>query len=128
MSRTRERSQLRKYAIAALVITLATLVTWVATGRDAYTKFQIVERTKSSVDADDPLAGTGFYEDEAAQEKIVVRDEFHLGLFPTPQGLFDKHMLSVASILGLTWGVWLAAWLARRMSRAARVGVSETVT
>ena len=119
---------MRKYALAALVISLATMVTWVATGRDAYTKFQVVERTTASVDADDPLAGTGFYEDEEAQEKIVVRDEFRLGLFPSPQGLFDKHMLSVATILGLTWGLWMAAWLARRMRRASRVSVSATVT
>jgi hypothetical protein len=29
-------------------------------------------------------------------------------------------MLSVASILGLTWGLWLVGWFARRMRGAAR--------
>ena len=117
-----------KYAMAALAITVATLVTWVATGRDAYTKFEVVERTTTSVDADDPLAGTGFYEDEAAQEKIVVRDEFRLGFLPAPQGLFDKHVLSVATILGVTWGLWLVTWWVRRSSRTAHAGVRQVVS
>lgn len=117
-----------KTMMAALVITLATLTTWIATGRDAYTKFTIVEHTTSSVDADDPLAGTGFYDDESAESKIVVRDEFRLGLFPAPQGLFDKHMLSVVTLLGLTWGLWLVAYWVRRSSRAAQAGVHQIVS
>jgi hypothetical protein len=99
-----------KSVLLAVAISLATLLTWAATGRDAYTKFQVVESTTRAVDPSDPLAGTGFYADETAQEQVVVRDEFRLGLLPTPQGLFDKHLLSVSTILILTWGVWMLHW------------------
>lgn len=115
-----------KAILTAWAITVATLVTWVATGRDAYTKFEVVEHATRRVDESDPLAGTGFYDDESAQDEVIVRDEFHLGFLPTPQGFFDKHLISVGSILGLTWGLWLLAWWVRRhrktASRALGVG------
>jgi len=104
--------------IIAVVVSIATLTTWVVTGRDAYTKFQVVERSASAVDPSDPLAGTGFYEDETAREQVTVRDAFRLGLLPTPGGLLDKHMLSVSTILAMTWGIWVVAWWLRR--RAVR--------
>ena len=107
-----------RLSLAAIVITLATLITWVATGRDIYTKFEVVERVTKAVDESDPLAGTGFYEDEAAQEEIVIRDGFRLGLLPAPQGLLDKHMISVISVLGVTWGLWLTIWWVKRSRRA----------
>jgi hypothetical protein len=109
-----------KSVLLAVAISLATLVTWAATGRDAYTKFQVVESTSRAVDPTDPLAGTGFYENETAQEQIEVGDEFRLGLLPTPQGLFDKHLLSVSTILIPTWGVWMLYWR-RRSRRTYRV-------
>ena len=66
---------------------------------------------------DDPLAGTGFY-DDARIETIERRDEFHLGLLPTPQGLLDKHILSVASILGPTWALPLfLLWVRTRRQK-----------
>ena len=111
----------------ALAITVATLATWIATGRDAYTKFEVVERTSKAVDASDPLAGTGFYDDDSAQEEIVVRDEFRLGFLPAPQRLFDKHLLSVSSILGVTWGAWLLTWWVRR-SRRTTLQAPQIVT
>ena len=101
--------------VLAAVVTIGTVVTWLVTDRHYYTKFEVVEKVKAPVAEDDPLAGTGFYDDESA-ETTVRRDEFHLGLLPTPQGLLDKHVLSVASLLGATWGSCLALlwWLRRR--------------
>jgi hypothetical protein len=102
-----------KSALLATAISLATLVTWAVTGWDAYTKFQVVESTRQAIDSSDPLAGTGFYEDETAQEQVQVREQFRLGLLPTPQGLFDKHLLSVTTILFVTWGLWVLSWWLR---------------
>ena len=109
----------RLFTVLALAITLAALATWGLTGRHYYTKFEVVEKIAVQVDEDDPLAGTGFY-DEDGLEETVHRDEFHLGLLPTPQGLLDKHLLSVSTVVGTTWGLWavFAWWLPRR--RAAR--------
>jgi hypothetical protein len=81
----------------------------------------VVERSTHEVDAADPLAGTGFYDDDSATEDIVVRNAFRLGFLPTPQGLFDKHMISVSSILAATWGLWLIAWRVRRRRRVPRL-------
>jgi hypothetical protein len=50
-----------------------------------------------------------------------VRNAFRLGFLPTPQGLFDKHMISVSSILAATWGLWLIAWRVRRRRRVPRL-------
>ena len=103
---------------AALFITLATVVTWIATDRHSYTKFEVVESVEVAPDIDDPLAGTGFYDKETV-EKTVRRPEFHLGLFPTPQSILDKHMLSVAVVLASVWGPFtvLLAWSHRRRWR-----------
>lgn len=90
-----------------LVATIATLAVWITTGRNYYTKFEVVERVEVSADPDDPLAGTGFYDDEEPGYETVRRGEFHLGLLPTPQGLLDKHAVSVVSILVPAWAVCL---------------------
>ena len=107
----------KSFGIAA-VITLATAVVWGATGGDFYTKYQIVETIESEVDANDPLVAVGFYEG-TTQTQTVTRNEFHLGLLPTPQGIFDKHALSVASIAGPTWvaAISFAWWTRRRVLR-----------
>ena len=107
--------------VLAVVVTIGTVVTWLATDRHYYTKFEVVEKVKVPVAEDDPLAGTGFYEGQSS-EKVVTRDEFHLGLLPTPQGLFDKHILSVASLVGATWGLCLPLlwWLRRRRRKEAK--------
>ncbi len=104
----------------ALLVTAGAVVTWMATGRHYYTKFEVVERVEEPVADDDPFAATGFY-DGGSVETTVRRDEFHLGLFPTPQGVLDKHALSVASILGPVWGLVLGIilWQNRRRKRAA---------
>jgi len=101
----------------AIAVTLATVVVWQATGGDYYTKFEVVEEADVQVDRDDPLAAAGFYEGDSSKQ-VVTRDEFRLGLLPTPEGLLDKHVVSVASISG---PVWLAAiglaWWSRRKER-----------
>jgi hypothetical protein len=105
-------------AIVGLV-TLITLGLWIGTDRHFYTKFEVVETVSQTIDPDDPLAGTGFYDGETA-EVTVTRSEFHLGLLPTPSGLLDKHALSVVSILGPTWVAALGWWWLRRRSDRAR--------
>jgi len=100
-------------ALAALV-TLATLITWQMTGGDYYTKFEVVEQIAAPVDPNDPLAAAGFYEN-ASQTKTVTRPEFRLGLLPTPSGLFDKHVVSVVSIVAPVWLIALSlVWWRRR--------------
>lgn len=108
----------------ALLMSLAVLAVWLATGADAYTKFTVVEQQPRVIDPDDPLAATGFYddaEDGTADLQTVTRDEFRLGLLPTPQGLFDKHALSVASLLGPVWAAaLLGLWLTRKPKSTAQ--------
>ena len=106
--------------VLAAMLTIGAFATWLATGRHYFTKFEVVEKVKVAVAEDDPLAGTGFYDDESV-EKTLRRDEFHLGLLPTAQGLFDKHILSVASVVAPTWGSCLVLlwWLRRRRRRRA---------
>lgn len=94
--------QTRIILVLAALVTLATLIAWQMTGGDYYTKFEVIEQVETPVDQNDPLAAAGFYEN-ASQTKTVTRPEFHLGLLPTPSGLFDKHALSVVSIVSPVW-------------------------
>ncbi|MBD3257283.1 hypothetical protein GF377_02530 [candidate division GN15 bacterium] len=107
--------------ILVAVLTLTVVVTWQATGGDWYTKYQVVEQVTAKADPDDPLVAAGFY-DDGATTKTVTRDEFRLGLLPTPSGVFDKHAVSVASIAGPLWLLGLGVfWYDRRRSRRGRV-------
>ena len=77
-------------------------------------KAKIVETIEVQVDPDDPLAGTGFFEG-TTEEKTVERDAFQLGIFPTPAGLIDKHLVSVATILAPVWSlIGIGVWRQRR--------------
>ncbi|MCZ6688127.1 MAG: hypothetical protein O7H41_00785 [Planctomycetota bacterium] len=103
--------------LLGVVVTLATLATWMATGMSPYTKFKIVETIEVEVDPDDPFAGTGFFEG-TTEEKTVERDAFQLGIFPTAGGLIDKHMVSVATILFPVWSlIGIGAWRRRRAKK-----------
>ncbi|MBD3220571.1 hypothetical protein GF314_04970 [bacterium] len=106
----------RGLLIASLVVTAAAIVLWLATGGDAYTKYRVVETVAREVDPDDPLAAAGFYDEDATE--TTSRDEFRFGLLPTPQGLFDRHVVSVATFAGPMWAVTIAAfiWSRRRAS------------
>jgi hypothetical protein len=105
----------------AVAISLASVVTWQATGGDYYTKYEVVEQVETAVDSDDPLASTGFYETDA-QTETVTRSEFRFGLLPTPSGVFDKHLLSVVSVNGPVWILAIVAMICvyRREVTAAR--------
>lgn len=104
---------------AAVLITALTVIVWQATGGDYYTKFEVVEQVEQTVDPDDPLAGTGFYDDDS-RTQTTTRETFRLGLLPTPSGLFDRHTLSVVTLLSPTWGaVLLYVFFVRRRRRVA---------
>ena len=102
---------------AALVISAAAIITWQATGGDSYTKYQVVEKVEAEIDPNDPLAQAGFYDEESVTE-TVTRDEFRLGLLPTPSGLIDKHAISVVSILLPVWIIAvIVLWFSKRRTR-----------
>ena len=96
----------RAITATAAVLTIVAVATWLLTGAHSYTKYRVVEQVETTVETDDPLAATGFY-DEAVKTETVEREEFHLGLLPTPQGLIDKHAVSVASVAGPAWAAAL---------------------
>jgi hypothetical protein len=102
--------------VVSLLVTVAALVTWRVTGGDYFTKFEVVEEIERLVAPDDPLAGTGFYDNDT-QRTTDVRKEFHLGLFPLASGLFDKHWLSVSSVVTPFWVITLGVWWRARRSR-----------
>ncbi|GAB4324119.1 MAG: hypothetical protein Kow0074_16840 [Candidatus Zixiibacteriota bacterium] len=105
---------------AILTVTIASVVTWQATGGDWYTKYQIVEQVESQPDPNDPLAAAGFYEGNSPVQ-TVTRDEFRFGLLPTPSGIFDRHVLSVASVTGPLWVFGLGfMWLQWRRTKRNR--------
>ena len=93
--------------LAAAVVTIASIMVWQATGGDWYTKYEVVEQVEVNPDPNDPLAAAGFYEGGKIIETIT-RDEVRFGLLPTPSGLFDRHSLSVVSIVIPIWGLGLA--------------------
>lgn len=106
----------------SLVVTIAAFVTWQVTGGDYYTKFEVIEQIESQVNPDDPLAGTGFYDDDSKKE-TVVQQGLRFGLLPTPNGLLDKHLISVASVATPPWMIVFGLVLVdrrRRKSRRAR--------
>lgn len=118
-SRRRPRP-LPRLLLAGVLLSLVPVGGWMATGRHVYTKFEVVENVEAPADPDDPLAGTGFYDDDAKVKRTVRRDEFHLGLLPAPQGILDKHWLSVSTTLGAVWVVvLLAGWRARGRKRTS---------
>ncbi len=102
----------------AVLVTVACVLLWQATGGDYYTKFSVIEEVDVTTDDDDPLAAAGFYNDADAK-KTVSRDEFRFGLLPTPQGILDKHAVSVASVSGPFWlGAIGVIWYVRRKQQA----------
>lgn len=108
------------YWTIPILITVAMLIAWQATGGDAYTKFTVVERVEVQPEADDPLAGTGMFDNAKPRYETERREEFRLGLLPTPQGLFDKHVISVASVVGPLWVLFIGGWwLKKKMPACA---------
>jgi hypothetical protein len=102
----------------SVLLTVAALAVWGGTGCHAYTKYQVTEMVPVEVADEDPFAGTGFYEGAEIME-VRSRDEFHLGIFPVPQGLWDKHALSVLTVAAPPWAILgLVAWRVRRSRRS----------
>ena len=111
-------NKLSKTAIIVVAaLTIASVVTWQITGGDWYTKYEIVELVESKPNQEDPLVAAGFYDGSIIIE-TVRRDEFRLGLLPTPAGIFDKHVLSVTSVAGPLWALLLSVvWYQRRRAK-----------
>ena len=107
----------RKILVVAILVTVAVVVLWQATGGDFYTKYQVIEEIAREVDPNDPFAEAGLYDGAAATE-TVSRDTFRFGLLPTAAGIVDKHALSVVSLAAPTWLVAFGAiWWTRRKQR-----------
>jgi hypothetical protein len=103
--------------LAAAAVTLSAIVVWQTTGGDWYTKYQVVEQVESEPDPNDPLVAAGFY-DGGSTSQTLTRDEFRLGLLPTPAGILDKHAISVASVAGPVWALGLGVvWFERRRTK-----------
>ena len=106
-----------KLLVIAVVLTVAAFGLWLATGAHPYTKYQDVTRQELPTDEDDPFAEAGFYDGDTVT-RTVKKNVFYFGLLPTPQGVFDKHALSVVSVVGPVWlfvgGISLIRWRARR--------------
>ena len=108
----------KKLFVTASAITLAAGILWQATGGDYYTKYEVIEQVPRTVDPDDPFAEAGLYEG-GSQMETVRRDEFRFGLLPTPQGVFDKHAVSVVSFVVPAWigTLGVALWTRRKAKR-----------
>ncbi|HSR53860.1 MAG TPA: hypothetical protein VLV83_23785 [Acidobacteriota bacterium] len=107
---------LKSIWVVCLAVSVAAITAWSATGRDWYTKFQVVEVREMAVDPDDPFAGTGLY-DGTTKTEVESRDEFRLGLLPAGGG---KYLISVSTIVLPPWAALVALWLLglrRRQSR-----------
>ncbi len=106
-----------KLLVIAVVLTVAAFGLWLATGAHPYTKYQDVTRQELPTDEDDPFAEAGFYDGDTVTQ-TVKKNVFYFGLLPTPQGVFDKHALSVVSVVLPVWlivgGISLIRWRARR--------------
>ena len=106
-----------KLLVIAVVLTVAAFGLWLATGAHPYTKYQDVTRQELPTDEDDPFAEAGFYDGDTVT-RTVKKNVFYFGLLPTPQGVFDKHALSVVSVVLPVWlivgGISLVRWRARR--------------
>ena len=106
-----------KLLVIAVVLTVAAFGLWLATGAHPYTKYQDVTRQELPTDEDDPFAEAGFYDGDTVT-RTVKKNVFYFGLLPTPQGVFDKHALSVVSVVLPVWlivgGISLIRWRARR--------------
>ncbi len=103
------------------VITVIAIGLWLATGLHPYTKFEDVVQEETPIDADDPFAEAGFYDEDETITQVVTRDVFYFGFLPTPQSIMDKHALSVSSVVIPVWlVVGVIAIVRRQASRQIR--------
>lgn len=102
------------FFLAAIIISISTLITWQITGGHVYTTYHLNETVQVELDQNDPLVQAGFYGDQKTKDTVITSEGLHLGLLPAPQGIFDKHVFSVASISGPIWGLALVFWFFQR--------------
>lgn len=108
----------KKLFIAGLA-TIFIVVVWLMTGADYYTKYSWNETVETKLDESDPLYNTGMYENNIKTE-VVTKNGFKLGLLPTPQSLFDKHILAVTTLVPVVWFVFVFSYLRRRKQQHNR--------
>ena len=92
-----------KTILITIGLTLTVIATWLITGGDYYTKYEIVKEVVKELDQSDPLVAAGFYDNNTTTTETVTINEFRLGLLPTPSGPFDKHMIAVVTLLSPIW-------------------------
>ena len=108
----------KKTVFFTLTLTVLILILWQITGGDYYTKYQVVEEIEKELDQSDPLVAAGFYQSSTVTETIV-KDEFRLGLLPTPTTLFDKHSIAVTTIIAPVWFISAIIFFYRRRNNAS---------
>ena len=102
-------------AVAGVVTAIA-IGLWLVTGVHPYTKFEDVVGEEVPIDPDDPFAEAGFYDESDTITQVVTKDVFYFGLLPTPQGIMDKHALSVSSVVVPVWIVVGVIAIVRRQA------------
>ena len=118
-----QMNNVKIFFLVAIIISVSSLITWQLTGAHAYTTYHFNETVQVELDPNDPLVQAGFYGDDKTKDSLVVSEGLHLGLLPTAQGIFDKHVFSVASISGPVWGLALVFWFFQR--RKMKKGASD---
>lgn len=110
----------KKTVFFTITLTVLILIIWQMTGGDYYTKYQVVEEIEKELDQSDPLVVAGFYENSTVTETIV-KDEFRLGLLPTPSSIFDKHVLAVTTVILPLWFISVVVFIYQRKKRLIAV-------
>lgn len=108
-----------RLAVLAMIVTSAAAVTWAATGRHVFTKYESIEERSDPPRSDDPFAAAGFY--DGAPARVVHVKAFHFGLLPSAGSVVDKHVVSLATVAAPLWFLTFAsAWRRRSSRRRAR--------
>ena len=96
------------WVLVGLVATAGSLAAWGLTGAAWFTKYREVATERVALDPGDPLAGTGFYDDDI-EERAVMREVVRVGLLPSGGG---GHLVSVLTVSAAGWAVSVAglAW------------------
>lgn len=104
--------------VAALLIGLASVGAWIATGREGFTRWPDARLEASDApvsDAEQDLLDEIGVGSEPASESDRIESRFAFGLLPG--GADPKHLPSVATGLVLATGVSAVSMLRRRLTR-----------
>jgi hypothetical protein len=104
--------------VAALLIGLASVGAWIATGREGFTRWPDARLEASDApvsDAEQDLLDEIGVGSEPASESARIESRFAFGLLPG--GADPKHLPSVATGLVFATGVSAVAMLRRRLTR-----------